>query len=227
MTAPGKNIWPIFIPLLAAAAILLFVRDTPKPGDGGEAESAPADTTDWKTYRNEAFGLEIRYPDNYFLCPGGSTAYSGRPDTENVSLKENTSVGKDCVLSGKRIGFEMYRLGSGVQVSFNRKYIKLTAETTLDEIAAPFLEKEPRQMVRRACEVRDVNKRRTLICTEQAPGEAEGRTSGIYEIWAYTICGKENGERILVKLHNSAGGTHYTRDRALRRDVLRILDTLR
>lgn len=227
MSLPRNKLWPAIIPLLAAAAILLLVRESPRPGSGGEAEPAAADTTNWKTYRNEPFGLEIRYPENYFLCPGGATAYSGKPDTEYITLRENTYSAAECGTSGKRIGFDMYRLGSGIQVSFNRKYIKLTAQTTLDDIAAPYLEEEKRRMVRRSCEVRDVNGRKALVCTEQAPGEAEGRTSGIYEIWAYTICEKENGERILVKLHNSAGGTPYTRDKALRRDVPLILNTLR
>jgi len=51
-------------------------------------------------------------------------------------------------------------------------------------------------------------------------------TSGIFEVFVLGIFNMEDGERILVQMTNSAGGTPYKCDRSLRYDVLRIFQTL-
>ncbi|MBU2572628.1 MAG: hypothetical protein KKH28_00915 [Elusimicrobia bacterium] len=187
----------------------------------------PADNIPWKTYHNEPFGLEIRYPGGYFLCSEGKQAGARRPDFDYITLRQNTASAADCRTVGKRVGFYMYRLGRVLEFSLSGKRIKLTKRTTVDEIAEQYLKDDNRPMVRRACESKDLNGRKAVICTERAPGEAAGRTSGIYEIHALTIFEMKNGERILARIANDAGGTPYTRDSALRDDVTRIFNTLR
>ena len=68
---------------------------------------------------------------------------------------------------------------------------------------------------------------RKLICTLRAPGEAPELTGGIFEVFVLGIHDLADGKRMLVQMDNTAGGTPYTVDRELRRDVLWIFHTLR
>lgn len=51
---------------------------TPRQTSTTTNQSSPHPTTDWKTYRNEKYGFELRYPPDWFIEEGG-------PDlTENI-----------------------------------------------------------------------------------------------------------------------------------------------
>jgi len=177
-----------------------------------------------KTYHNEEYGFEIKYPDNYFLVPSSSS--------ERISLRENTSSAEECKTQGKRIGVYVYRLGKTPRgeicgIGLGGYFIKLTKESTLDDIAHQFLVDGNRPLVRRNCYQRVINGNFILICTLLAPGESPERTGGIFNVFVLGIYEMKNGERILVKVCNDDGGTPYTVDRALRHDVLQVFHTLR
>jgi hypothetical protein len=182
---------------------------------------------DWKTYRNKSFGLEIKYPASYFLCPEREQAGARRVDFDYVTLRQNTASAAECRTIGKRIGFYMYRLGGALEFNLSGKTIRLTEETTADDIAERFLKGDNRPAVRRSCDSQDIHGTKAVICRVRAPGEAPGITGGIAEVFALGIFEMENGERILAQMSNDAGGTPHARDRALGRDVVRIFQTLR
>jgi len=175
---------------------------------------------DWKTCRNELYGFEIKYPENYFLC---------QHSVDRISLRQNTTSEEECRTAGKRIGLHVYRLGQVTGIGLGSYSIQLTQDTTVEDIAQQFLPDDNRSMVRvlRTCHPRKINGNDAIVCTITAPGEMPWLTGGIFEVFVLSIYETKDGERILVKVSNDAGGTPHKGDRALRRDVLRVFHTFR
>jgi hypothetical protein len=168
----------------------------------------------WKTYNSDLYGLRFEYPANYFLAPTSNA--------KSIYLRQNTYSAAECKTVGKRIGLHFYRLGEVTGIGT----IKLTEETAVADIEKQFLEKDDRPQVIRNCFRRNLNGNDAIVCVTQAPGEMPFLTGGIYEVSVFAVFEMEGGERILVKMSNSGGGTPYTGDRALRNDVLRVSHTL-
>jgi hypothetical protein len=172
-------------------------------------------TTHWKTYNSDTYGLTFKYPVNYFLTPNSAA--------DRIALRQNTYTAAECKTLGKRIGIRLYRIGDISSIDS----LRLTKETTLGDI------QEHRQAEKHSSQVRQTTYRRGiygqdfLICVMCAPGEAPWLTGGIYEVEIYAIYETGDGGRVLLKMSNSSGGTPHTGDRALRRDMLYILHTLR
>jgi len=181
----------------------------------------------WKTYHNEHFGFEIKYPDYYFLAR--TSDFNHTSNFGYILLRQHPVSAEEgkTSYSGEGISLYMYRLGQVTSFGISGDSIKLTKETTADDIAQQFLEDDNRPLVRRDCHRRDINGNNTIICTIRAPGEMPLLTGGIFEVFILGVYEMENGERILARMSNNAGGTPYTGDRALRRDMLRVFHTLR
>jgi len=180
----------------------------------------PQEANSGKVYRNERFGFEIKYPENYFLDPSTSS-------DRYISLRQDTTSAGQCKTSGKRIGLNVCRLEQDGSTTLGGYSIALTQDSTVNDIAPQFVRPDNRPLVQRNCYQRVINGTTALICTLRAPGEAVARTGGIYEVFVLGVHEMKNGERILIRVSNDAGGTPYTGDRALRRDVLRVFHTLR
>ena len=179
------------------------------------------DMDDWKEYHDQQLGFGIKYPRHYFHDPQHTTY---------LSLRQNTTSAEECRTLGKRIGVHVRQLRPGMAFDVAGCLIELTGDTTLADIERQFLaadSKDDRPAVRRTCHRRNINGTPSLICTLRAPGEAPELTGGIFEVFVLGIHDLADGKRMLVQMDNTAGGTPYTIDRQLRRDVLWICHTLR
>ncbi|WP_319522890.1 hypothetical protein [uncultured Desulfosarcina sp.] len=184
----------------------------------------------WNEYHDAHFGFEIKYPQNYFLDQKYAADTTSASPTRFLSLRQNTTSEEECRTIGKRIGVHILRLGRVTGFNLAGCSIKLTENTRVADIEQQFLteaSKDHRPKVQRTCYRRDINGNDSIVLTKCAPGEAPGLTGGIFEVYVLGIHETGDGERILVRMDNTAGGTPHTGDRALRRDVLRIFHTLR
>ena len=201
----------ILIAIISIASFAVFfvgwhVYNSVKYDDPDNFANVPVSMKDmngWKSYQNEYFGFEIKYPENYFLAQ------------------------KSDFNSTTNIGLHIFRLGPVTGISLGGNFIKVNKDTTVSDIAQQFLEGNKKTLVQRTCHYRDINGNNTIICIIRAPGEIPSLTGGIFEVFVLGVYEMENGERILVQMSNSAGGTPYTGDRTLRLDVLRIFHTYR
>lgn len=173
---------------------------------------------DWKSYHNEKYGFEIKYPRNYYLDPKSNYDY--------ISLRQNTTSAEECKKLGMRIGLRVYRLEQG-NIHLGGNVIQFNKDLNMDDIARQFLAGDNRPLVRRECYKRDINGNNILICILNAPGEDPLLTGGIYEVEVFGFYQLKNGDRVLINVNNEDGGTPHTVDRMLRRDLLRILFTIR
>ena len=48
-------------------------------------EPSAIDTSTWKTYRNEQYGFEVRYPQNFIISAGSNVDYNERGEVERVT----------------------------------------------------------------------------------------------------------------------------------------------
>ena len=183
------------------------------------------DTRHWRTYRYEHFGLELKYPENYFLAK--TSDFDAAKGFGYITLRQDARSAEDCKTLGKRIGAHVYRLGQVSGIGLGGRSVKLTPATTVADIEGQFLADDNRPQVRRNCHRREINGVDAIVCTSQAPGENAWLTGGIYDVFVLGVYERANGERLLVKISNNAGGTPHTGDRALRRDTVRVFHTLR
>jgi hypothetical protein len=65
---------------------------TPEPTPQPTPSDQPIDTSDWKTYRNEEYGFEFRYPEKYFYI-NETTNYDGDDsDIRIVIIEKGYSI---------------------------------------------------------------------------------------------------------------------------------------
>ena len=223
----------ILIAIISIASFAVFfvgwhVYNSVKYDDPDNFANVPVSMKDmngWKSYQNEYFGFEIKYPENYFLAQ--KSDFNSTTNIGHVSFRQGTSSQEGHRTLGKRIGLHIFRLGPVTGISLGGNFIKVNKDTTVSDIAQQFLEGNKKTLVQRTCHYRDINGNNTIICIIRAPGEIPSLTGGIFEVFVLGVYEMENGERILVQMSNSAGGTPYTGDRTLRLDVLRIFHTYR
>ena len=194
-----------------------------------DVASVPAEknTHGWKTYQNKSFGFEINSPANYLPCEQGQTKSIQPVNFDYILLRQNTFSAEDCISVGKRIGLYAYRLGRMSGFSLSGNTFKLTKETTISDIAHQFVVADNRPLVHRSCYQRNFNGNNAIICTNRAPGEMPEFTGDTFDVFVLAVYAMKNGERILVRVSNDAGGTPYTADHELQRDAIQIFSTLR
>ena len=176
---------------------------------------------DWKEYHDKQFDFSIKYPPNYFLDPISTT---------HLSLRQNTASVEECRTLGKRIRVRVWQLGRISRFSSSGFTIRPTEDMTLSDLEQQILAQDledRRPAVRKTCHRRNINGTPGLVRTVRAPGESPMLTSGIFDVYVFGIYDMADGKRFLVMMDNTGGGTPYTRDRELRRDVLRVFHTLR
>jgi len=225
----GKNaitkIIILFLAIILFAGWRIYLyRQYDVPDNFAYKSIAIKDDSSWEIYHNEPFGFEIKYPENYYLAH--TSDFNNQSSFGYISLRQNTSSADEAKTVGKRIGLYVYRPRKVSGISVGGYPIQLNRETTLDDIAQQFLVDDNRPAVLRNCYQREINGTEAIICIKRAPGEMPMVTSGIFEVFVLGIFNMEDGERILVQMTNSAGGTPYKCDRSLRYDVLRIFQTL-
>ncbi len=80
----------VYYDTLTKVGTNVFIENYWVKADGGEAASAP-DTSNWKTYRNEEYGFEFKYPENWEKFFGDSVrevsfGTKNKPDDYPFSL---------------------------------------------------------------------------------------------------------------------------------------------
>ena len=218
--------------ILAALLIALLVgwglhrrRQYDVPATFATMSISAEDTRGWGAYHDDEFGFDVSYPPNYSLAPAIYSTH--KSNLCHVSFRRGAASSGGRRTAGKGVSLHAYRLGQITGMGLGGRSIKVTRETTLADIAQQFMADDNRPLVRRTCHRRDINGNQTIVCTIRAPGEQPLLTGGIFQVFVLGVYEMGNGDRVLVQMSNNAGGTPYTGDRAIRRDVLRVFHTLR
>ena len=138
----------LILPLLSGCFLLPQNTNTDVTPSGVEGSQEEIDTSDWKTYRNEEYGFEIKYPNEW----------------EYTEIREGNKVGEENITkSVSWVIFDVEGSQEGKwEVQFYRKSDEL--EQDISQIGNQFNDRRER---RENVEFNDVNALYVRVTTEQ------------------------------------------------------------